>query len=58
MRLRGRRVIWHQSVNLSVVSKESYLEPHLVMANLLSSYQRERIASSPGEGKYISVIYM
>ena len=42
----------------SVVWKENYFKPHLVMANYLSSYQRERIASLSEEEKNISAIYI
>ena len=45
-------------MKLSVVWKENYFEPHLVMTNNLSSYQREWLASLLKEGKNISVIYM
>ena len=56
MLLCSRCVIRDQNVKSSVVWKENYFEPHLVMTNNLSSYQREWLASLSKEGKNISVI--
>ena len=56
MAVSRRRVIREPSVKSSVLSNESYFERVLIMANHLSSYQRERIASLSEEGKNISQI--
>ena len=54
MAVSRRRVMREQGVISSVLSNESYFEHVLIMANHLSSYQRERIVSLSGEGKNIS----